>query len=178
MYIWLDLKLIRYFISAISICIGLFICTNNYKSMSIRIKRNIQSLVNLVFCTYALCIPVYLISNFEYKYNLLLGFLMMLAGITLGIIYQIFNTYLSEYLFTITIGISTGFWIANTLEICYLYTFNNFGGLETYYFSYPFSVFLCFILAWQFHYNLYNYMLTFSGSCFIVWGLEMSISVN
>jgi hypothetical protein len=46
---------------------------------------------------------------------------MTLAGLLLGIFYQILNTYISEYFFTFTIGLTTGFYIGNTLEICFFY---------------------------------------------------------
>ena len=94
--------------------------------MSIVTKRNIQSLVNTVFCVFVICVPVYLSSPMKYKYDFVLGMLMVLAGLILGIIYQLLNTYVSEYFFTLTIGISTGFWIANTIEICFLYKYNHF----------------------------------------------------
>ena len=179
MYVWLSLKLIRYPIAVVSISIGLFICLKNYKSMSVKTKRQIQILVNLVFCIYVVCLPTYLSSDFKYKYNLVLGLLIILAGMLLGLIYQILNSLVSEYFFTFTIGVSTGFWIANTLEICFLYKYNHFWNkMETFYFSYPILIFICIIISWCFHYNVYNYMLTFSGSSFIVWGIEIAISNN
>lgn len=136
--------------SGISICIGLFICTNNYKRKSIRTKRNIQIVVNIVFCICALCMSVYFTTDLMYNYNLVVGLLMMLAGIILGIIYQSFNSYCTDILFTFTIGISTGFWIANTLEICFFYKNIKFFGFDTYYFSYPISIIINFLFAWQF----------------------------
>lgn len=87
MYIWLNLKMIRYTIAVFSIIIGAFICLKNYKSMSIKTKRELQVLVNIIFCIYVVCVPTYLSSTFQYKYNLALGVLLILGGVFLGIIY-------------------------------------------------------------------------------------------
>ena len=56
--------------------------------MSIKTKRNIQILVNLVFGVYLIAIPSYMFSNdFKYSFNLVLGILMVLAGLLLGVFY-------------------------------------------------------------------------------------------
>jgi hypothetical protein len=55
--------------------------------MSIKTKRELQILVNIIFCIYVVCVPTYLSSTFQYKYNLALGVLMILGGVFLGIIY-------------------------------------------------------------------------------------------
>jgi hypothetical protein len=69
-------------------------------------------------------------------------------------------------LFTLTIGCLTGFCFANTLEIIILYQASY-----SFYLEYIISMGGFWFLTILFHYNVFNTMVSFCGSFFLVRGV-------
>jgi hypothetical protein len=76
-------------------------------------------------------------------------------------------------LFVIFIGAVTGFCFANTFEIIIFYKYQY-----SYYSEYIISMAIAIIVGWTFHYNVFNSMLSFIGSFFIIRGIVMLVYNN
>ena len=165
MYMFLDLTVNRAALGFGAIFIGVIFSSFNYTTNNKKQRQVIIIISSCITCTACLALPLYLATNLRRCFHLHYGWAIIGGGIIAGLILSFVTCKMQTRLFSLSIGSLTGFCLANSLEICILYQ-----AKYSFYLEYIISMGGFWFLAIVFHYNVFNTMVSFCGSFFLVRG--------